>query len=163
MDKKLIFNPDKNSKNLFNTVTHFKTVFIRKHLLYLFSMIAEKMKILILFAWISSASIASAVFPSFNIEANSSFLASGDTLVIRCLISNITLLDFVNSYSISWFKDDVQITYSYNGGITDTRYSVHLDLSAQEQNIMSKLQIKSEYFFKFISILLMIVSGFLRN
>lgn len=129
----------------------------------LFLMVAEKMKILILVAWISSASITSAEIPSFNIQANSSFLASGDTLVINCLISNITLLDFVNSYSISWFKDDVQITQSYNYVIKDARYSVHLDLSTEEQNIVSKLQITSKYLLKFISVLLMIVRVFLSR
>lgn len=79
-------------------------------------------------------------FPNFTIQANSSLLASGDTLVVKCIISNIGLLTLVNSYSINWFKDDVKITKSYNDIIDDGRYSVQLEIASQEK-ILSRLKI----------------------
>uniref|UniRef100_K1PPJ4 Uncharacterized protein n=1 Tax=Magallana gigas TaxID=29159 RepID=K1PPJ4_MAGGI len=79
-------------------------------------------------------------FPNFRIQANSSLLASGDTLVVKCLISNIALLTLVNSFSVNWFKDDVRITKSYNDVIDDGRYSVQLEVASQEK-ILSRLQI----------------------
>lgn len=79
-------------------------------------------------------------FPNFTIQANSSLLASGDTLVVKCLISNIALLTLVNSFSVNWFKDDVRITKSYNDVIDDGRYSVQLEVASQEK-ILSRLQI----------------------
>lgn len=81
-------------------------------------------------------------FPNFTIQANSSLLASGDTLVVKCLISNIALLTLVKSYSINWFKDDVRITKSYNDVIEDGRYSVQLEIASQE-NLLSRLQIRA--------------------
>lgn len=82
-------------------------------------------------------------FPNFTIQANSSLLASGDTLVVKCIISNIGLLTLVNSYSINWFKDDVKITKSYNDIIDDGRYSVQLEIASQEK-ILSRLKITGE-------------------
>lgn len=82
-------------------------------------------------------------FPNFSIQANSSLLASGDTLVVKCLISNIALLTLVNSFSVNWFKDDVRITKSYNDVIDDGRYRVQLEVASQEK-ILSILQITGE-------------------
>lgn len=81
-------------------------------------------------------------FPNFSIQANSSLLASGDTLVVKCLISNIALLTLVNSFSVNWFKDDVRITKS-SDVIDDGRYSVQLEVASQEK-ILSRLQITGE-------------------
>lgn len=82
-------------------------------------------------------------FPNFSIQTNSSLLASGDTLVVKCLISNIALLTLVNSFSVNWFKDDVRITKSYNDVIDDGRYSVQLEVASQEK-LLSRLQITGE-------------------
>lgn len=82
-------------------------------------------------------------FPHFTIQANSSLLEAGDTLVIKCLISNITLLTLVNSYSINWLKDEVQITNSFYDVINDARFSVQMNVANQKRNVMSELQIKS--------------------
>ncbi|XP_052693248.1 uncharacterized protein LOC128171511 isoform X2 [Crassostrea angulata] len=81
--------------------------------------------------------------PSFTIQANSTFVLSGDTLAIKCLIYNISILTLVNSYSINWFKDDVQITKSFSDVINDAKYRVQLNIAKQEQNVMSELQIKN--------------------
>lgn len=83
--------------------------------------------------------------PHFTIQANSTLLLSGDTLVIKCLIYNISLLTLVNSYSLNWFKDDVQITNSFSDVINDARFREQLNGAKQEQNVMSELQIKSKY------------------
>lgn len=82
-------------------------------------------------------------FPNFTIQANSSLLASGDALVVKCLISNIALFTLVNSFSVNWFKDDVRITKSYFDVIDDGRYSVQLEVASQEK-ILSRLQITGE-------------------
>ncbi|XP_061165753.1 uncharacterized protein LOC133174685 [Saccostrea echinata] len=89
--------------------------------------------------------LSAAEFPAFSVLANKTLLSSGDTVVIKCLIENVTLMDVVTSYTMTWLKDDVKITKSFTelaGDVIDTRYSVNV-VAEYGKGFFSSLQIKS--------------------
>ncbi|XP_062611622.1 uncharacterized protein LOC134273446 [Saccostrea cucullata] len=89
--------------------------------------------------------IPAAKFPEFIVVTNATLLNSGDTVVIKCLIANMTLMDVVTGYTLTWLKDDVRITDSFtelNEDVRDSRYSLNI-FAEGGKGFVSSLQIKS--------------------
>jgi hypothetical protein len=74
--------------------------------------------------------LTTAQFPNFSVQANDSFLTTGDTVVINCLLYNVSLDDINDGYNITWFKDEIKLTQDYTtpstDAINDTRYGVNI-------------------------------------
>ncbi|XP_078328902.1 uncharacterized protein LOC111116084 isoform X3 [Crassostrea virginica] len=91
----------------------------------------KNMRIWWIFLIMSQSPMVTAESPSLSIEANSSYITVGDTVVINCSVHNITLLSFLNGYTLSWWKDDVKLTTSsimLSEDLKDTRHSIAIDL-----------------------------------
>ena len=97
----------------------------------------------------SQSPMVTAESPSLSIEANSSYITVGDTVVINCSVHNITLLSFLNGYTLSWWKDDVKLTTSsimLSEDLKDTRYSIAIN--SMGETVVSILKITSECYSK---------------
>ena len=107
------------------------------------------MRVWWIFLIMSQSPMVTAESPSHSIEANSSYITVGDTVVIKCSVHNITLLSFLNGYTLSWWKDDVKLTTSsimLSEDLKDTRYSIAIN--SLGETVVSILQITSECYSK---------------
>ena len=98
---------------------------------------------------VSQSPMVTAESTSLSIEANSSYITVGDTVVINCSVHNITLLSFLNGYTLSWWKDDVKLTTSsimLSEDLKDTRYSIAIN--SLGETVVSILKITSECYSK---------------
>ncbi|XP_062579568.1 uncharacterized protein LOC134241547 [Saccostrea cucullata] len=93
----------------------------------------------------SCMTLSPSKFPEFIVVTNASLLTFGDTVVIKCLIANMTLMDVVTGYTLTWFKDDVRVTESFtvlSNDVRDSRYSLNI-FAEEGKGFVSSLQIKS--------------------
>ena len=107
------------------------------------------MRIWWIFLIVSQSPMVTAESTSLSIEANSSYITVGDTVVIKCSVHNITLLSFLNGYTLSWWKDDVKLTTSsimLSEDLKDTRYIIAIN--SLGETVVSILQITSECYSK---------------
>ena len=107
------------------------------------------MRIWWIFLIASQSPKVTAESPPLSIESNNSYITVGDTVVINCSVHNITLLSFINGYTLSWWKDDVKLTTSsmtLSEDLKDTRYSIAIDLLGE--TVVSILKITSECYSK---------------
>ena len=107
------------------------------------------MRIWWIFLIASQSPKVTAESPPLSIESNNSYRTVGDTVVINCSVHNITLLSFINGYTLSWWKDDVKLTTSsmtLSEDLKDTRYSIAIDLLGE--TVVSILKITSECYSK---------------
>ena len=107
------------------------------------------MRIWWIFLIASQSPKVTAESPPLSIESNNSYITVGDTVVINCSVHNITLLSFINGYTLSWWKDDFKLTTSsmtLSEDLKDTRYSIAIDLLGE--TVVSILKITSECYSK---------------